>query len=426
MQGPMVGAIDSDSATIWARVAGEGDFSIRYSEHPSFSNAKETAPIAATPANDYCVETIIEGLDANSYYYYQVLLDGELLDNQKEREGYPLLTAPDENTRVKFSVSFGSGARVDQDSLQAIWLQVQNTRPHAFFWLGENESVSNLPLKFQAEEYRKQRSVPFLQPLLRSIPQLSTWNAKTMGPETSREASLEVFQRYWANPSYGTQEAPGTYFTHNYSGVDFIFLDTYSYRDELSQTSILGETQMEWLQRQLSSSDATFKVLLSGSSWSNAKSDTDFNTWVAYPNERDGLFSYIRENEIDGVILISGDDDEAEIKAIPTSRDGGYDLYEIVSSPLAQEPTPDYSEDNPSVIAIEEPYADTMNFGTLAFNMLEEDPKVSLQVINVFGENVFPDFELRASELKKGRVSWKAKVPKEAIAQIEARTQSTL
>lgn len=426
MQGPMVGAIDAHSATVWARVAGEGDFSIRYSEHPSFSNALETEPIAATADNDYCVQAKMDGLDANSYYYYQVLIDGSPLENTKEREGYPILTAPDDQTRVKFSIGFGSGARVDQDSLQAIWLQVQNTRPHAFFWLGENESVSNLPLDFQAEEYRKQRSVPFLQPLLRSIPQLATWNSKFAGPATEREAALEVFQRYWANPAYGTKEAPGTYFTHSYSGVDFIFLDTYSYRDEANQESILGERQMRWLQSQLSESEATFKVLLSGSSWSNAQSETDLNTWVAYPVERSGLLSYIRENEIDGVLLLSGDDDEAEIKAIPASRDGGYDLYEIVSSPLAQEPAPDYSEDNPAVIAIEEPYADTMNFGALTFNMLEDDPSISLQVINVFGENVFPDFMLRASELKKGKVSWKSKVPKEAIAQIEARTQSTL
>ena len=297
---------------------------------------------------------------------------------------------------------------------------------HAFFWLGENESVSNLPPEFQAEEYRRQRSVPFLQPLLRSIPQLSTWNANIAGPKTQRDAAFEIFERYWANPSSGTENAPGTYFNYHYSGVDFIFLDTYTYRDEADQSTILGDAQMEWLQRELAQSDAQFKVLLSGSSWSNAASDADRNTWIAYPNDRDGLFSYIRENEIGGVMLISGDDDEAEIKAIPMSRTGGYDLYEFVSSPLAQEPTPDYSEDNPSVIAIEEPYADTMNFGTLTFNMLDEDPKVSLKVTNVFGENVFPDFELRASELSKGKVSWKSKVPKEAVAQIEARADATL
>jgi hypothetical protein len=76
--------------------------------------------------------------------------------------------------RTKFSIGFGSGARSDKDGLQAIWLQVQNARLHAFFWLGGNEAFSELSPEFKAEEYRRQRSVPFLQPLLRSITQLST------------------------------------------------------------------------------------------------------------------------------------------------------------------------------------------------------------------------------------------------------------
>ena len=429
MQGPMVGNIDSNSATIWARVAGESELSIRYSAHSNFSDAKVTEPVQSLSENDYCVSSKIEGLEANAYYYYQVLLDGNILDNDLENEGYPILTAPTPGTPVKFSIGFGSGARADKDGLQAIWLQVQNARPHAFFWLGENEAVSHLPPEFQAEEYRKQRSVPFLQPLLRSIPQFATWDASSAASEQSRKDAFEIFKRYWANPSNGTDQAPGSYFTYNYGGVDFIFIDTYSYRDELEQSTILGDVQMSWLQNQLSQSEAKFKVLLSGSSWTNhssSSSSSKQNTWMAFSEDRDGLFRYIRENDIEGVMLLSGDDDEAEIKAIPMSRDGGYDLYELVSSPLAQEPTPDYTEDNAAVIAIEEPYADTMNFGTLAFDMSEDDPKVSLKVINVFGESVFPAFELRASELSNGKASWKNKVPADAVAQIEARAAAAL
>lgn len=421
MQGPMVGSIKSDRVTIWARAAGSGVMNIRYSDHPSFINAQITQPIVASAENDYCVNVTIEGLNPNSFYYYQVLVDGEPVDY----DGYPILTAPTDEMRTKFSIGFGSGARAHKDGLQAIWLQVQNARPHAFFWLGENESFSGLAPEFQAEEYRKQRSVPFLQPLLRSIPQLSTWDAPAALAQDELAESLEIFQRYWPNPSFGTEQAPGSYFTYNYGGVDFFFLDTFSYRDEANQLTILGEVQMAWLQKELSNSEAKFKVLLSGSSWSNL-SETSKNTWMAFPEDRLGLFSYIRENDIDGIVLLSGDDDEAEIKAIPMSQDGGYDLYEFVSSPLAQDPTPDYTEDNEAVIAIEEPYADSMNFGTLTFDMTEEDPKMSLKVINVFGENVFPDFELRASELTRGKVSWKSKVPKEAVAHYEARTASAL
>jgi len=417
----MVATITPDSVTIWARAAGSSVINIRYSDHPNFFNAQITPPVIAAAEDDYCVTTRIEGLQPNSFYYYQLLVDGEPIDY----DGYPLLTAPSDEMRTKFSVGFGSGARADKDGLQAIWLQVQNARPHAFFWLGGNEAFAGVAPNFQAEEYRRQRSVPFLQPLLRSIPQLSTWDATaTVSPDQVAE-SLEIFQRYWPNPAFGTDEAPGSYFKYHYGGVDFIFLDTFSYRDESKHTTILGETQMKWLQNELSRSEAKFKVLLSGSSWSNLSAG-NYNTWTAFPEDRAGIFSYIRENEIDGVLLLSGDDDEAEIKAIPMSREGGYDFYELVSSPLAQNPTPDYTEDNKAVIAVEEPYAESMNFGTLTFDMSEEDPKVSLKVINVFGENVFPEFELRASELTNGKTSWKEKVPAEAVAHFEARTSKAL
>ena len=424
MQGPMLGAVDHDSAKIWARVGGEHELSVRYSESSSFKNAITTKAIKASPENDYCVEIELSHLKYGSFYYYQILLDGEPLEESRERGGYPLLTSPAPDSQVKFTIAFGSGAKVDSDGLQAIWLQVQNARPHAFFWVGENESLLNLNPTFQAEQYRKQRDVPFLQPLLRSIPQLATWDAPTAkGDRSDTLKSLEVFRRYWANPSYGTEEAPGTYFKYEYGGVDFFFLDTFTYRESGNDQSLLGEKQLEWLKEGLSSSDSKFKILLSGSSWTNATSG-DENSWVAFESERDHLFEFIKGEQITGVALLSGDDDEAEIKAIPMSQKGGYDLYEFVSSPLAQDPTSDYLEDSESVISIQEPYSESMNFGMMTFDMSEEDAMMSFEIINIFGDSVFPTFELRASELANGIVSWKEKVSSESLAYIEADLES--
>ena len=414
MQGPMLGAVTPTTAKIWARVAGEHQLAIRYSETPTFHEAITTQPVLATSSNDFCVEIELTDLKPGSFYYYQAVLDGELLDNPAEREGYPILTAPPSDVAVEFTIAFGSGAQVDTDGLQAIWLQVQNARPHSFFWLGENESLAGLDPEFQAEQYRKQRNVPFLQPLLRSIPQLATWNASA----ATESRSFETFKRYWANPAYGTDETPGSYFKYSYGGVDFFFLDTFTYRNTEIGT-MLGAGQLDWLKGQLADSDARFKILLSGSSWTN-KAGAHSNSWLAFESERDHLFSFIKESEIAGVSLISGDDDEAEIKAIPMSQEGGYDLYELVSSPLAQEPRPAYDEFSDTAIAIEEPYYESMNFGMITFDMSGEDPTMTVEVINVFGESVFNTFEIKASELSNDIASWKTKAPPETVAYIEA------
>lgn len=405
MQGPMLGHVDQSSAQIWARVAGEADLSILYSESPRFTDARETTPIRALAENDYCVQATIDGLEAGSFYYYQILVDGEPLDSVREKEGYPLLTAPPSDMEVQFTIAFGAGAKSEIDGMQAIWLQVQNARPHAFFWLGDNESAEGLPPAFQAEQYRKQRNIPFLQPLLRSIPQMATWD----GPKQDSEKSFDVFQRYWANPSYGEESNPGSYFKYNYGGVDFFVLDTYSFRRAGENATLLGQSQMDWLTSELDSSTSPFKVLLSSSSWTDIKETSD-STWTAFPQERDTLLNYITRNDIPGVILVSGDNDQAEVKAIPMSKTGGYDFYELVSSPLAQDPVATYDEQEPSTINIHEPYSSTMNFGLLSFDMTGDDPSFAYDVINVFGESVFPTLEVKASELTNGTPSWQTKV----------------
>ncbi|EDY82445.1 hypothetical protein VDG1235_2067 [Verrucomicrobiia bacterium DG1235] len=420
MQGPMLGHVDQTSAQVWARVAGEADLSILYSESPRFTNAIETPSVRALPENDYCVQATIDDLEAGSFYYYQILVDGEPLDSPREKEGYPLLTAPPSDMDVQFTVAFGAGAKTEIDGMQAIWLQVQNARPHAFFWLGDNESAEGLPPAFQAEQYRKQRSIPFLQPLLRSIPQMATWD----GPGADSSKSFDVFRRYWANPSYGTTENPGSYFKYNYAGVDFFMLDTYSFRQSGEQATLLGDAQITWLKSELETSEAPFKVLLSSSSWTDIKESTN-STWTAFPAERAQLLGYIKEQDIPGVILVSGDNDQAEVKAIPMSDIGGYDFYELVSSPLAQDPVATYDEQEPSTIHIHEPYSATMNFGLLSFDMTGSDPSFSYEVINVFGESVFPALEVKASELTNGTASWQTKVDDpEAYAYLRAQEQT--
>ena len=151
MQGSMVGSIESDKITLWARAAGESTVNIRYSSNPNFLTDQFTPPVFASAEEDYCITVTVDNLEPNSFYYYQVLVDGEPIDY----DGYPVLTAPKKEILTKFSIRFGSGARADQDGLQAIWLQVQSARPHVFFWLGANEAFSELGPPFQAEEYRR-------------------------------------------------------------------------------------------------------------------------------------------------------------------------------------------------------------------------------------------------------------------------------
>src|SRR5690606_6331111 len=102
--------------------------------------------------------------------------------------------------------------------------------------------------------------------------------------------------------------------------------------------SMLGARQKRWLKAALSASKAPFKVLVSGGGWSTAENEKGGDSWGTYLTERNEIFDYIRDHDIGGVFCISGDSHMGELNCIPRSTVGGYDIYDMCSSPLAQMP----------------------------------------------------------------------------------------
>src|SRR5690606_28729831 len=125
------------------------------------------------------------------------------------------------------------------------------------------------------------------------------------------------------------------------------------------------------------------------------------DSWASFIAERDELFEFIRQNSVGGVVLCSGDTHVAELNAIPWSEKGGYDFYDLVSSPLAQTPSPSWLDRKPEM-RIRQAFAGSPNFGLLTFRM-QPEPVLSYNVINQLGEAVWPRFEILASELRNGK-----------------------
>ncbi len=71
--------------------------------------------------------------------------------------------------------------------------------------------------------------------------------------------------------------------------------------------SILGEEQFNWLTNQLSSSSAKWRVLgnqVMMMPWNGVPSN---DAWDGYSEERDRLLSYVRDNDINDVVVLTGD-----------------------------------------------------------------------------------------------------------------------
>lgn len=424
LNGPMVGSMGTSSSLLWMRASGRYPVSVLYGRLPDLSDARRSEPVDAVPENDFVVRASLSGLQSDSTYYYRPLVEGKVAKYLDNIPPFRFKTAPEGPGR--FRVGFGSCARWQEYPDQPIWPALEQWEPDLFFWLGDNIYADTIEPSIMSDLYKIQRAVPEYQRLGTTVPQLATWDDHDYGLNNSdqnnpmREGSLQLFKRFWANPAYGTDATPGVFFRYRYGGVDFFFLDNRYHRDPNDKPdgpdkTHLGAGQLEWLQDELKGSDAPFKVLIAGGGWSHnpAAAAEGEDNWASYRHERDKLFDFIRDESIEGVLLMSGDVHRAEANCIPWSAEGGYDLYEFVSSGLAQDtPVPEWLE--VPEIRLREPFTGGHNAGIIDFDLTREDPVVRFNVINFGAQTAWDEpVTVRASELRNGTASWQQKVDPE-------------
>lgn len=421
MEGPMIGAVGPDSARLWMRASGRFPVKVYYGRSPELADARVTESVDASPDNDYVTPVTLTGLEPGTTYYYRPFVNSKPAKYMDNLPGFSFRTAPAAGQASRFRVGFGSCCRWQEYQTQPIWNSLRQWQPDLFFWLGDNIYADTLEPSIFADLYKAQRRVVEYLPFGRNVPQLAIWDDHDYGLNNHdrespvREDAYELFRRFWANPSYGTPDTKGIFFHYTYGGVDFFFLDTRYHRmpnamSDGRQKTMLGDGQKAWLKEKLENSRAPFKVLISGSGWTWNPDAFGEDTWTSYRHERDELFDFIRDRGISGVILMSGDVHRAEANCIPRSEEGGYDLYEMVSSGLAQGTGMPNPEETPEV-RLREPYTGGHNAGILDFDLTGDDPLVRFNVVNSVSQAVWGQpVEVRASELTNKSATWRNKV----------------
>jgi alkaline phosphatase D len=169
--------------------------------------------------------------------------------------------------------------------------------------------------------------------------------------------------------------------------VHFIMLDGRYYRD-LKGGSMLGPVQKAWLHRTLAKSGATFKVLVSPVPFTPGIKPGSKDPWDGFPDEREEIFSWIQNEKIEGVFLISADRHRTDLRVI--ERPGAYPLYEFESSRLTNRHTHPVVK-TPGLVW---GYNKTCSFALMRFDTTRDDPQVTFELIDI-------DRELRHSHTLK-------------------------
>lgn len=415
MQGPMVGPAGESSIVLWGRASGPYPVAVEYDDNPLFTGSRVSQAVLPDVDDDFAFTIRIEGLSPATTYYYRMIVDGKSDRYLAGQSPFETKTAPAASHAGSIRIAFGSCARFQAYPRQEIWHAIAAKSPDIFLWLGDNVYVDSLHAGIFADEYKRQRDVKEFQPFQRQVPQLAIWDDHDYGLNNSDQSNpvkglaLDMFKRFWPNPAFGTDAAPGCYFSYQYGGVDLFMLDGRTYRapnadEDTPEKSLLGPVQLAWLKQALRESRAPFKVLACGSGWSSAKGPGG-DSWAAFLNERNALFDFIRDESIEGVVLISGDTHVAELNCIPRADQGGYDLYDLVSSPLAQSPGNGWLERRPE-IRIRPVYFGGPNFGQLTID-LHGEPTLYFDVYDVYGRPAWDRFSITAAKLKNGVSSWR-------------------
>lgn len=351
--GPMAGARAMRSALLWVQADSAAEARIEYWNEREPNRRWQSAPIMLSASSQFATHFRINSLEPGQRYGYRVLLDGKA-----SKVGDLSFTTQDlwqwRKDAPDFKIAMGSCTYVNDpdydrpgrgyggffETLQSVAKQ----QPDMMLWLGDNVYLREADFDSawgMAERYRHTRALPQMQALLRTGHHYAIWDDHDYGPNNANQSyafkgeALDLFKRYWANPSYGLPGQPGTHSTFSFNDADFFLTDNRWYRDDddligVGNKTMFGREQVRWLKNALMNSTAAFKFIVMGSQVLNDGSRSD--GWHHYKAERDEFMKWLTEQKVNGVFFLSGDRHFTALYR--QDREGTYPLHDLTCSPL--------------------------------------------------------------------------------------------
>ena len=351
--GPMVGSVTSNSAVVWMRTGAvpEGGNNIPYvvlstSESgamPSspnltyqFAKAKFTSEESGW---DGTWKAEITGLSPNTTYFYNLVENGQ----EQLSAPYPKFeTFPEKGTNMPFKFLILTDFATNDSTQPPVvpktetFNQVAVENP-AFVVIGGDLWHNNAAdtakdktsfITTQRNYFREMLSLNsslgkfdnFVKNVLPNFALVHFYDDHDLGQDNPdktykyKKEALEILQEYF--PTYPVSEY-GDWQKFSYGQADFFVLDARSQRDnektiadDANKSMLDGDNlgasgQLAWLQSGLKNSTAKWKFILSPVVFN--KTHAKLDAWYGFQTERKQLIRFIKNNNINGVVIISGD-----------------------------------------------------------------------------------------------------------------------
>lgn len=277
----------------------------------------------------------IDGLESDSRYHYRIELDGEV-DTYNVGE---FKTLPARDTRASFRfacASCGNYRRlfVFRNEYPEVYRAIAAEPELSFFYhLGDlhYENIGEALVKPRLEAYDEVARLEGPAALFAKLPFVYVWDDHdfigndSAGNVEAGEVARRAYDLYMPHYSFALPD-DAIALSFVVGRVLFVQTDTRtrrSYRKDpdTSAKTMLGAAQKEWLkQRLLEGKQYDLTVWVNSVPWiAQPKKNEDF--WAGYTTERRELASFIKENNIRNLCMISGD---AHMLAADTGEHSGY------------------------------------------------------------------------------------------------------
>jgi alkaline phosphatase D len=139
--GPMIGCMTDTSARCWVRTASAVPVQLRVSTSDQMTNPINSSPVTTSADSGVHFTGIMEvtGLQSETQYYYQVLVDGSVAAITPTPS---FKTFPSKNARGIIRIGFGGGAanpsENSTEALQSVFDRINSHDLNAFLFLGDN------------------------------------------------------------------------------------------------------------------------------------------------------------------------------------------------------------------------------------------------------------------------------------------------
>jgi len=381
--GPMLGDISLREAIIWLQTENAQEVAISYRLEGSEDFFSRTPFKKSKLDEAFTLKFQLFDLNWGSRYEYFIeLSEGGMYGPYtfKTQDNWRYHTSAPDFTLMTGSCNFINEEAFDRPgkpygTSPDIFKSMANQKPDLMLWLGDNIYLRSPDFGSPQSIYRRyshMRRVPEIKEFLSVCPHYAIWDDHDFGPNDANRSfihkdwTLEAFKLFWANPSFGLPDVDGGITTQfQYNDIDFFLLDNRYFRTDHTvkqkDQSIWGEKQVNWLIEALKFSAAPFKIVATGGQF--LSNYAMYENHALYDQERRYLLKRLKEEDIRGVIFLSGDRHHTELSMMELGKDNL--IYDLTASPLTSTAYDHTLE--PNKYRVEGTVVGTQNYACLSF-----------------------------------------------------------